>query len=133
MRVNHLGIATSVTSRSDLNRRMISALEDSDWESMKEIYLELAELHREDQADPLEVVRQARRCELKALRSQGITDVRMVVNEDDCCDACHGLNGQVLPLAKALAFKPLPSIKCTFDRREGVVDPGWCRCSYVAA
>ena len=100
---------------------------------MKTIYLQLADQFREDQIDPFEVVKQVRRCELKALRSQGISHVRVLVNMSDCCDSCRDLNGQRFLLRKALVVNPVPANTCKFDRREGVVAPGWCRCSYVAA
>ena len=133
MREKRPGVAVSATSRSELNKRLISALEDSDWESMKTIYIELAEQLRKSGASSFEVIRLARRCELKALQPPGVTHVRVAVNGSDCCVTCQGLDGRVFPVSKALLLNPLPSNDCRFNLKEGAAAPGWCRCTYFEA
>ena len=104
-----------------LNKRLIKALEQANWDEIKLVYYELALFMQKEGRDTFRFIHESLKSEIAG--KQGSTFDRVeIITAADACQECKSKSGQVYSIEEVLSNPAVPLPVCTNAA---------CRCSYA--
>ena len=104
-----------------LNKRLLEALRECNWDEIKLVYYELAMFMQREGRDTFRYIHESLKSELA--QTQGKTFDRVeIISAADACEECKSRAGEIYPLANILDKSVVPHAACTRTP---------CRCTYA--
>jgi hypothetical protein len=105
-------------------------MKNGDFQEMQMIYFERALfIHNEGKAC-FDVLKEARKCELRAIHRFNVEKVEIVTARDKSCSECQKLHGTILTISEATETMLIPVKNCSHKINQEA-PTGWCRCLYI--